>query len=118
MTAEGRDPVVLGEAWTPEHVVLAGLAQCVLTSLRYHARRTSVDHAASASADGAVSQRDEDGMWAVVELNVDVEVELDPLPPGDEVEALLASAERGCFVGASLRPAPVYRWRVNGEDIA
>ena len=31
-----------------------------------------------------------------------------------QAEALLESAEWGCFVGASLSPAPRYKWRVNG----
>ena len=31
-----------------------------------------------------------------------------------ELAALLAKAERDCFVGASLKPSPRYRWRVNG----
>ena len=32
------------------------------------------------------------------------------MPPGDELAALLAKAERDCFVGASLKPSPSYRW--------
>jgi hypothetical protein len=30
---------------------------------------------------------------------------------------LLDSAEWGCFIGASLQPAPSYSWRVNGRDL-
>ena len=29
-------------SWTPEHLVLAGLARCSLTSLRYHCVRAGV----------------------------------------------------------------------------
>lgn len=42
---------------------------------------------------------------------------MEPVPPGDELAALIAKAERDCFVGASLDPPPRYRWRVNGEDV-
>jgi hypothetical protein len=44
---------------------------------------------------------------------VKLDLELDPVPPGEELAALLAKAERDCFVGASLKPSPRYRWTVN-----
>jgi hypothetical protein len=39
------------------------------------------------------------------------------VPPGDELPALLSKAERDCFIGASLKPSPRYRWRVNGTAL-
>jgi hypothetical protein len=53
--------------------------------------------------------------FAFVEIDVDLDLELEPLPRPEELQELLALAERDCFVGASLRPHPTYRWRVNGE---
>jgi hypothetical protein len=44
---------------------------------------------------------------------VRLEVELDPAPPGDELETLLARAERDCFIGASLTVKPTYEWTVS-----
>ena len=44
-----------------------------------------------------------------------LDLELDPEPPPEELEALLAKAERDCFVGASLTVEPAYSWRVNGR---
>ena len=57
-----------------------------------------------------MTQRPEDGRYAFVEIDVELDLELDPVPPGDELAALLAKAERDCFVGASLKPSPRYRW--------
>jgi uncharacterized OsmC-like protein len=112
MTAEGAT-VPLDQAWTPEHLVLAGLVRCSVESLRYHAGRLGIDDLlASGSASGRVTKRDADGRYAFVDLHVDLEVELEPQPP--EVAALVAKAERDCFVGASLTVSPHYRWRVNG----
>jgi hypothetical protein len=48
---------------------------------------------------------------------VKLDLELDPVPPGEELAALLAKAERDCFIGASLKPAPRYRWTVNGTGV-
>ena len=114
ITADGSSPLDLDDAWTPEHLTLAGLAGCTLESLRFHADRAGVDFLASASASGLVTKRPEDGRYAFVELYVEIDLELEPVPEHEELAALLVKAERDCFVGASLNPSPVYRWRVNG----
>lgn len=105
------------EAWTPEHLVLAGLARCVLKSLAYHARRVGMATTQRASVSGTVTRREEDGRFAFTEVTVRAAVTLAPEPDGDAVTALLAKAERDCFVGASLALAPTYRWTVNGREI-
>ena len=116
ITADGEAPLELGTAWTPEHLVLAGLVRCTLTSLRFHADRAGIDFAATASARGRVTKRESDGRYAFVEIGCELDLELEPAPPGEELAALLVKAERDCFVGASLTAPPRYRWRVNGAD--
>ena len=113
---EGGTPLPDEEAWSPEHLVLAGLARCTLTSLRYHARRIGVAIEGGANASGEVTQRDTDGRYAFVRVKVDLDVRLEPRP--QNVPELLSKAERDCFVGASLTVKPRYRWTVNGEEIA
>ena len=103
------------KGWTPEHLLLAGLARCTLTSLRYHARREGVGATGAADAHGTVGQREEDGRYAFVELDVELDVSFEP--PPQNVRELLAKAERDCFVGASLTAAPRYSWTVDGEEI-
>jgi organic hydroperoxide reductase OsmC/OhrA len=117
LTADGSSPLDLDEAWTPEHLMLAGLARCTLQSLRFHADRAGIDFLAKASASGVVTKRADDGRYAFVELDVEIDLELEPVPPREELTALLAKAEWDCFVGASLEPSPRYRWRVNGAHI-
>jgi organic hydroperoxide reductase OsmC/OhrA len=117
VTADGVSPLELDDAWTPEHLLLAGLARCTLQSLRFHSEPLEIDFVASAAARGLVTRRPEDGRYAFVEIDVELELELEPAPPGDELAALLAKAERDCFVGASLEPSPRYRWTVNGQAL-
>jgi uncharacterized OsmC-like protein len=116
VAAEGNEPVRLELEWTPEHLVLAALARCSVASLVHHARRRSLDVAASAHATGSVGRRD-DGSWGFLELECRPDVELRPEPDADALAELVAKAERGCFVGASLAPAPTYRWTVNGREL-
>ena len=112
--AEDRPAVHFGHEWTAEHLLLAALARCSVAALAYHARRDGLWLQTSARASGAVARRD-DGDWGFVEIACEVDVRLDPAPvdPG----GLLARAERGCFVGSSLDPAPRYLWTVNGEPV-
>jgi organic hydroperoxide reductase OsmC/OhrA len=117
LLAGGESPLVPGEAWTPEHLVLAGLMRCTLKSLRFHADRANVAVRGSAAAEGVVTEREEDGRFAFVEIECGLDVQLDPLPEGPALTELLGLAERDCFVGASLRPSPRYEWRVNGEVV-
>jgi len=111
-----RDGGVLAGAdeatWTPEHLVLAGLARCTLTSLRFHCVRAGVRLTSSAGARGTVTRRDEDGRFAFVEVVFEGEVTFDPKPDDETVAELLAKGERDCFVGASLTAKPTYVWRV------
>jgi organic hydroperoxide reductase OsmC/OhrA len=117
LLANGEAPLAPGEPWTPEHLVLAGLMRCTLKSLGFHAKRANVAIRGSAGAEGVVSKREDDDRYAFIEIEVGLDVELDPLPEGDELVELLGLAERDCFVGASLRATPRYEWRVNGEVI-
>ena len=112
----GGSPIPEDEAWTPEHLLLAGLARCTLTSLRYHAGRAGIDVTGGADASGEVTVRDTDGRYAFMRIEVELDVLLEPSPPS--VRELVAKAERDCFVGASLTAAPTSRWTVNGEELA
>ena len=112
----GGPPILADPAWTPEHLVLAGLARCTLKSLEYHGRRVGLSTSGHASATGDVTQRDTDGRYAFVRIKVELDVTVEPRPPN--VRELIAKAERDCFVGASLTAKPRYRWTVNGEELA
>ena len=117
LTADGAARVELDERWAADHVLLASLLRCILTSLRYHADRAGVEVAsAQALANGAVTKRETDGRYALVEVECRLDVALVPAPaePGE----LLARAERDCFVGASLTVTPQYTWVVNGASVS
>ena len=115
LSADGQ-PIELSDA-TAEHLLLAGLARCSISSLTYFARQRDVEVRASAYASGTVTRRDEDDRYGFVNIECKMEVELDGELPDDDLRGLLQSAEWGCFVGASLRPSPRYKWRVNGKDV-
>jgi organic hydroperoxide reductase OsmC/OhrA len=112
---EGGSPLPREEAWSPEHLLLAGLVRCLLTSLEFHATRREVTVEATAAASGSVTRRESDGRYAFAEIETELDVKLDPEP--DDVRELLALAERDCFVSASLTVTPTYGWTVNGQEV-
>ncbi|MGH3111705.1 MAG: OsmC family protein [Gaiellaceae bacterium] len=105
------------DAWWAEHLVLAGLVRCTLTSLAHAARRAALEVTAEGRAHGTVTKRDEDGLYALVEVESSFDVEVSPMPEREALVELLDWTERGCFVGNSLKARPTYRWTVNGEEV-
>jgi uncharacterized OsmC-like protein len=115
ISAENCPPIQLPEEWTAEHLVLAALLRCTLTSLRYHAERAGLDTVGGGSASGTITKRESDERYAFVEIETRFDVEVDPALEAGQLAELLAKAERDCFIGASLTTKPRYHWRVNGR---
>ena len=113
----GGSPLPREEAWSPEHLVLAALSRCTLTSLEYHAKRAGVEATAAVSAHGTVTRREEDGRFAFVEIAVALDLTVEPRPEPDAARDLIQKAERDCFVGASLTAKPAYTWTIDGEEL-
>jgi organic hydroperoxide reductase OsmC/OhrA len=116
-SALGGDPVPPKVEWWAEHLVLAGLVRCTLASLDYSARRAGIDCAGGGSAHGVVTRRDEDGLYAFVDIETTLDVELAPAPEADALRELVDRAEYGCFVSNSLTTKPRHRWIVNGQEV-
>lgn len=113
--AEGGTPLEQPDPWLPEHLVLVAVAQCLLASLRFYAPGATVSGRADCA--GTVARRDEDGLYAFVEVEILLDVEIDPAPTVEQLPKLLDLASRGCFVGNSLTTKPRSVWRVNGQPV-
>ena len=116
-SALGGTPIAREDAWWPEHLVLAALVRCTLASMDYSARKAGLDVVGSGRAHGTVTKRAADGLYAFVDIQSELEIELDPMPVREIVAELVEKAERGCFVSNSLTTAPRHHWTVNGEEV-
>lgn len=116
-SALGGSPLPREAEWWAEHVVLAGLVRCTLASMDYAARRAGCNVVSSGSAHGVVTKREEDGLYALVEIETILDVQLAPVPEADALRELVAKAEHGCFVSNSLTAKPKHRWLVNGNEV-
>ncbi len=113
----GGSSIAREDEWWAEHLVLAGLVRCTLASMGHAARRAGLEVDAAGSAHGTVTKRSDDGLYAFVDIETMLAVELEPAPGGDAVRDLLARAEHGCFVSNSLTTRPRHRWVVNGKEV-
>ena len=116
-SALGGSPLPREVEWWAEHLVLAGLVRCTLASMDYSARRAGLNSKGTGSAHGVVTKREDDGLYAFVDVETTLEVELAPAPDGAALQGLVARAERGCFVSNSLTAKPRHRWIVNGQEV-
>lgn len=116
-SALGGSPLPREAEWWAEHVVLAGLVRCTLASMDYAARRAGCNVVSSGSAHGVVTKREEDGLYALVEIETILDVQLAPVPEADALRELVAKAGHGCFVSNSLTAKPKHRWLVNGNEV-
>ena len=105
------------DAWWAEHLVLAGLVRCTLASMSYSAHRAGLESTGSGSAHGKVTKRESDGLYALVDIETRLDVDLDPTPDDSALRQLVAWAERGCFVSNSLTARPRHRWTINGKEV-
>jgi organic hydroperoxide reductase OsmC/OhrA len=111
MTIPGGGQFVPPEGWSADHLLLAALVRCSIDSLAYHARRTGHEVAASGEAQGKITKTGEDGRYRFVEILVSINAQLTPRT--NEVDDLIAKAERDCFISASLTLKPEYTWHVS-----
>jgi organic hydroperoxide reductase OsmC/OhrA len=111
MTIPGGGQFVPPEGWSPDHLLLAALVRCSIDSFAYHARRAGHQVTGLGEAQGTVTKTEEDGRYRFVEISVRLNVQLTPRT--NEVDDLIAKAERDCFVGASLALKPEYEWLVS-----
>ena len=116
-SALGGSPLVTEAEWWAEHLVLAGLLRCTLASMGHAAHRAGLDVTGAGTAHGTVTKRPDDGLYAFVDIETQLDVEVAPSPGPAAVQELLAKAERGCFVSNSLTARPRHRWIVNGKAV-
>jgi organic hydroperoxide reductase OsmC/OhrA len=111
MTIPGGGQFVPPEGWSADHLLLAALVRCSIDSFAYHARRAGHEPTASGSAHGTITKSGDDERYRFVWIAVRVDAQLTPRT--NEVDELIAKAERDCFVGASLTLKPEYEWHVS-----
>jgi organic hydroperoxide reductase OsmC/OhrA len=90
-----------GDAWSPEHLLLASVETCFLFTLRAVARASRVDFlACDVSVEGTVDRAD--GVTRFTEIVLRPRLRLAAGTDPDRARRAMEKAERACLVTASL----------------
>jgi peroxiredoxin-like protein len=106
-----------GDAWTPEHLLLAAVETCYLFTLRAHARASQLQFLElDLTADGTVDR--EEGVTKFTEIVLRPRLVVGDDVPLDRVTRLLQRVEQACLVSASLStPIRVHPEIVHEESL-
>ena len=122
LSTPGRPPIQSGppadfpdgeaERWSPEHLLLAGLASCTMISFLAHAEHKGVEVTGYASEiDGTVMRRVEDGRYAFVHIHQRPCVTV-AAGQAEQARELIGKAERDCFISASVTAEVQNDWEI------
>ena len=90
-----------GDAWSPEHLLLAAVETCFLFTLRAVAKASRVEFLAiELSSEGTVDRLD--GVTRFTEIVLRPRLTIGPGADRDRALAVLHKSERSCLVSASL----------------
>lgn len=90
-----------GDAWSPEHLLLASVQACFLFTLRAIARASRVEFVTlELDAGGTVNR--EEGVTRFTEIILRPRLTLPPGTDRARVQAVLERTEKACLVSASL----------------
>jgi organic hydroperoxide reductase OsmC/OhrA len=90
-----------GDAWSPEHLLLAAVETCFLFTLRVVARASRVEFTAcDVTAEGTVDRADGGIRFTGIVLRA--RLRLAPGADPDRARRAMEQAEQGCLVSASL----------------
>ena len=90
-----------GDAWSPEHLLLAAVETCFLFTLRAVAKASRVEFLAlDLSSEGTVDRQD--GVTRFTEIVLRPRLTIGPGTDRDRALGVLQKSERSCLVSASL----------------
>jgi peroxiredoxin-like protein len=90
-----------GDAWGPEHLLLAAVETCFLFTLRAVAQASRLEFTAcEVTAQGTVDRKD--GVTRFTEIDLRPRLRLAAGTDADRARRVMEKAERACLVSASL----------------
>jgi peroxiredoxin-like protein len=90
-----------GDAWSPEHLLVAAVETCFLFTFRSIARASKIDFTSlQVSGEGTVDRKD--GVTQFTKIVLRPRLVLPPGADRDRAERVLEKAEKACLVSASL----------------
>jgi organic hydroperoxide reductase OsmC/OhrA len=105
-----------GRVWSPEHLFVASVASCLMTTFRSIAAWSGLD--VLDYTDDAVGElrRGEDGLYSIEAVTLRPTIVIPPEGKIDRAHRLIEKAERACLISRSLGCEVVLEARIIQEE--
>lgn len=91
-----------GQIWSPEHLYVAALASCLMTTFRAIAAASDVEVVTYRDHAGGHLTRDENRLFRVDEVTLRPEIIITDASKLDKARRILDKAEKACLVSRSV----------------
>lgn len=88
--------------WSPEHLFVASVTSCLMTTFMSMAERSGVEVVSYHDESVGRLSRDEDGLFRIERITLRPRIVIAPESRLDRAERLIEKAERVCLIGRSI----------------
>jgi peroxiredoxin-like protein len=99
--------------WSPEHLFVASVASCLMTTFMAMAERSGVEVVSYLDESVGRLARDEDGLYWIERITLRPRIVIAPESRVDRAERLIEKAEKVCLIGRSIGTETVLEPRVD-----
>lgn len=92
-----------GTTWSPEHLLVASVSSCLMTTFQAIASNSSFDVLGYSDEPSGHMKRDETGLYRMESVTLRPRVVVSDPAKADKAERLLEKAERACLISRSLK---------------
>jgi organic hydroperoxide reductase OsmC/OhrA len=101
------------QIWSPEHLFVASVASCLMTTFMAMAERSGVGVVSYFDESVGRLARDDDGLYWIERITLRPRIVIAPESRLDRAERLIEKAERVCLIGRSIGSETVLEPRVD-----
>ncbi|MFP3913711.1 MAG: OsmC family protein [Actinomycetota bacterium] len=92
-----------GGRWSPEHLFVASVATCLMTTFRAIATNSKLEYLEYSDRPTGHMERDESGLYRMSSVTLRPRVTISDPEQADKTHRLLEKAERACLISRSLQ---------------
>lgn len=93
--------------WSPEHLYVASVASCLMTTFRSMAEKSGIDVVSYSDESVGHLTRDEDGLFWIESVTLRPTIVVSAETRLDRAERLIRKAEKVCLIGRSIESETV-----------
>lgn len=105
-----------GRVWSPEHLFVAAMASCLMTTFHSMAERSGIELVSYSDESVGHLVRDDDGLYRIERVTLRPRIVVSPGSPVDRARRLIEKAEKVCLIRRSVSSETVLQADVSRPD--